>query len=67
MTYQDWAEQYFESARKIKDRVSVLNEEVKTATLSEAEDLKNRIRILMSMYRDCMDTGNELVKRKGEI
>ncbi len=66
MTYKEWAEEYFESARNLKSQISELKEEMKTVTADKLAELTNRINIMTTMYYECMDTARLLARRKGE-
>lgn len=65
MTYQEWAEEYRESAAILRERVAALREQQKTAAPSELKELDFRIQTMYMMYLDCMRTANILGKRKG--
>ncbi len=66
MTYSEWAEEYFESAGNLKERIAEMKNEMKTATPDKLAEFTNRINIMTSMYYECMDTARLLAKRKGE-
>lgn len=67
MTFQEWSDEYVDSAVKLKNRIDELRRELLTAPPAELQDLSNRISILYSMYLDCMKTADILRKKKGEI
>lgn len=67
MTYSEWSQEYLESAEKIKEKISKLKEELKTAPLSMIASINSRISILYGMYLDCNSTANILAARKGVI
>ncbi len=67
MTYQEWADEYMDSAEKLKKRISVLKAELLTAPVSELKEINNRICIMYTMYLDCMKTADILRRRKGEV
>ncbi len=67
MTYQEWADEYTDSAVKLRNRIAALKEELHTAPVTELKDITNRINIMYSMYLDCMKTADILRKRKGEV
>lgn len=67
MTYKEWSEEYRKSAEMIKEKISILKEELKTAPLSMLKSINSRISILYGMYLDCNSTANILGARKGEI
>lgn len=67
MTFQEWADEYTDSAVKLKNRIALLKKELLTAPAAEIRDLSNRISIMYSMYLDCMKTADILRKKKGEI
>ncbi len=66
MTYKEWAEEYFESAGNLRERIAVLKNELKTVSADKLVELTNRINIMTAMYYECMDTARLLARRKGE-
>lgn len=66
MTYKEWAEEYFESARNLKERISVLKEEMKRVSADKLAEFSNNISIMTGMYYECMDTARLLARREGE-
>ena len=67
MTYKEWAEEYFESAGKIKEKIAELKNSLITAPAEQLKEIHLRIGGLYQMYLDCMHTGDNLIKRKGVI
>lgn len=65
MTYQEWAEEYWESAALLKERIEALKQQKKRAPFSKLNELDFRIQTMYMMYLDCKSTANELAKRKG--
>ncbi len=65
MTYQEWAEEYKESAALLKQRTDHLKKQMITAHPSELRDLQFRFRIMHQMYLDCLSTASLLGSRKG--
>ena len=67
MTYSQWADEYTDSADKLKEKIDLLKAELETANLNELPDLYFRINTLHSMYTECVRLANILRKRKGEV
>ncbi len=67
MTYQEWSQQYTDSANILKEKLSNLKKELKTAALQDISDINYRIGIMQSMYTECVRIANKLKKRKGEV
>ncbi len=65
MTYKEWAEEYFESAGRIKEKITELKIALLTVPAEQLQDINFRISSLYQMYLDCMHTAENLVKRKG--
>lgn len=65
MTYQEWAEEYRESAEILKQRIEARKQERQHAHPGAIKELDFRIRTMYLMYLDCMRTANLLEKRKG--
>ncbi len=66
MTYREWSEEYFESARNVKRQIDELKDELKTVSADKLAELTNRIHIMTTMYYDCLDTARLLGRREGE-
>ncbi len=66
MTYKEWADEYFKSAENLRERISLLKNELKTVSPDKLAELNDRINIMTGMYYDCMDTAKLLASRKGE-
>lgn len=66
MTYKQWAEQYFECARKLKEKAEKLKEALRTVTADQLAEVTNNLRITNEMYYDCMSTARMLAGRTGE-
>lgn len=67
MTYQEWADEYIDSAVKLKNRITVLKAELLTAPAAQLRDISNRISIMYSMYLDCVKTADILRRKKGVV
>lgn len=67
MTYPEWAQEYFDSAKTLKERIDNLKKQHETADLHELPELNFRINTMRSMYTECVRIGNILAKRKGEV
>lgn len=65
MTYKEWADDYLESAQKLKAKIADLKAQKETASISELSLLNRRIISLYNMYLDCVHTSDELARRKG--
>ena len=60
MNYQTWANEYLTEAEALRQRVSSLREELKTANCSQTNELNRRINLLYTMYLECRHTGQWL-------
>ena len=60
MDYQKWAAEYAAEAETLRQRISALREELKTAGCNQANELTRRIAMLYSMYLECRHTGQLL-------
>lgn len=67
MTFQEWADQYLETAENIDRRIKELKQEEKTAPPAQLQEYHRRIMLLYGMYLDCMHTADDLRTRKGVI
>lgn len=65
MDYNEWGMQYLAEAQKLKDRLTPLRRQMKTADNETASKLYRRITVLNDMYLDCLHTGNYLVEYGG--
>lgn len=65
MTYQEWAEEYRESASLLKKRIDRLKKQLGSAPVSELQELNFRIHTMYMMYLECTKTADLLMKRKG--
>ncbi len=65
MTYQEWAEEYMESARILKERIDKLKKQSGNTPISELRELNFRINTMYMMYLDCTKTAELLMKRRG--
>lgn len=63
MKYSEWSKEYSDEGKKIKDRINELKARLETASPSEISGISNRISILLTMYLDCMETADELMKK----
>ncbi len=66
MTYKEWADQYYESAMTMKERMNKLKKDMKSASSSALAEMSNRLMVMYGMYRDCIETANLLAARTGE-
>lgn len=67
MTYIEWSQEYRTSAEILKEKISNLKEELKTAPLSMIASINSRISLLYGMYLDCNRTADLLAVREGVI
>ncbi len=65
MDYNEWGKQYLAEAKKLKDRLSPLRRQAKTADNETAAKLYRRIALLNDMYLDCLHTGKYLIEYGG--
>ncbi len=66
MTYKEWAEEYYQSAEKLKERIEVLTEQMKTASADLLIEMSKRLELMRIMRYECMETARQLGRRKGE-
>ena len=66
MTYKEWAEEYYESARLLSERLEQLKAEMKTATGDMLRDMSRRAELFRIMRMECLETARLLGARKGE-
>lgn len=67
MTYQEWSEEYRQSAAALQEKLTGLKLQYRTAPPDKLQELRFRIATLYSMYLDCAATARLLAARKGEI
>lgn len=65
MDYNEWGSQYLDEAQKIKDHLTPLRRQAKSARNREAEKLYQRIAAMNEMYLDCLHTGKFLMESGG--
>ena len=66
MTYKEWAQEYYESAARVKENIERLKQKMRTSGYEAQSEMKNRLEIMYGMYLDCIHTAELLAKRKGE-
>lgn len=64
MNYDEWADEYLKSANEIQKRIDKLKKERRKVTWVELSALNKRIRLLTSMYYDCLHNADALRKHK---
>lgn len=57
MDFNEWGQDYLQEAQQLKDRITNLREQLKTANHRETNELNHRIYVLYSMYMECKQTG----------
>ncbi len=67
MTFSEWADQYMDSARILKEKIKALKSQLGSVPPHELPELDFRINTMHSMYAECVRVANILRKRKGEI
>jgi hypothetical protein len=67
MTYKELAEEYFNSAAELKEKMSELKSSLTIVPSEQLKEIHLRVASLYHMYLDCMHTGDNLIKRKGVI
>jgi hypothetical protein len=65
MDYNEWGMEYLREARQLKEHISPLRREVKTANSETASKINRRIAALNEMYLDCLHTGKFLIECGG--
>ncbi|MCQ4023179.1 MULTISPECIES: hypothetical protein [unclassified Ruminococcus] len=68
MNYFEWANEYWEEAAKLQEKISALKKRLIKASKVDANGvlaLKQRIAVLYSMYLDCVHTAKLLQSRGG--
>lgn len=65
MDYIEWSREYFSEAKKIKEKIERLKEELKRSGKQNKKALYTRITILYSMYLEQKNSGEILVARAG--
>ena len=58
--FAKWAQEYLTEADAIQRRIAALKTELRTASISQANDLNRRIAMLYTMYLECRHTGRLL-------
>lgn len=66
MTYQDWAREYYDSAKRMKESIERLKHEMKNTPVQELAEISSRLSIMYDMYLDCIHVADMLGSRKGE-
>lgn len=66
MTYKEWAQEYYDSAANVKEKITRLKAQMKTAVGAKLKDITDEINVLYGMYLDCMHVADMLAARKGE-
>ena len=66
MTYKEWAEQYYESARVLSERIEIIKQQMKTASSDTLKELSSRAELFRIMRMECIETARLLGSRKGE-
>ena len=66
MTYKDWAEESYESARRLSERIEELKQQMKTASADTLKEMSSRLELFRIMRMECLDTAKTLASRKGE-
>ena len=66
MTYEEWSEEYYESAARLAERIEQLKAEMKTASADMLGELGKRLEMFRIMRYECLDTARTLGRRKGE-
>lgn len=67
MDYNEWGKEYLAEAKRLKEHLVPLREQVKKADNETAAKLYRRIAALNEMYLDCLHTGNYLIECGGKI
>ncbi|MEE0872511.1 MAG: hypothetical protein UIH27_03445 [Ruminococcus sp.] len=66
MNYNEWSQEYMESADRIKVIINSLNAQHRRAPKPRQKVLEDKLRMYRSVYRDCLDIARTLRERGGE-
>ena len=66
MTYKEWAQEYYESARILEERLKNLKEQMKSAPSEALAEMGRRAELFRIMRYECLSTAKLLGARKGE-